>query len=179
MTSVSVRFGFWKISKFRFRFGSVFEISVRFFGFSVNRATPNQNVTTGPSERAAKLKFSPFCCYVCPLSVAQQHIPLALENAFPWKLRMWKTLSEGYSCKNKELLLCRFSLEVELSFFRYCDIKMKNSFEGFRKLWLTDAFKVFSHWIFLKLFPWWIIKIPSSTRLLWNLYARLRLKKVN
>ena len=40
MTSVSVRFGFWKIPKFRFRFGSVFDFSVRFFGFSVNRATP-------------------------------------------------------------------------------------------------------------------------------------------
>ena len=41
MISVSVRVGFWKISEFRFRFGSVFEISVRFFGFSVNRATPS------------------------------------------------------------------------------------------------------------------------------------------
>ena len=92
---------------------------------------------------------------------------------------MWKTLSEE---RISAIIVQIFSLLKKGTGSKKCHFCCDARFlRVILESSLTDASKVFSHWIFLKLFPWWIIKIPSylsgwkKNRLLWNLYARLRL----
>lgn len=121
---------------------------------------------------------------MCPLSrstaFAAVAIPLALEKCISMKItdveNALRRKNFCYYCADFFTFEKRHWLE-KVSFLLWRQI-LRGNLESST---LTDASKVFSHWIFLKLFPWWIIKIPcylsgwKKNRLLWNLYARLRL----